>query len=500
MKNFILALDQGTTSSRAIVFDKNGLPVAAAQKEFDQIFPRPGWVEHNPDEIWSTQVNVAMEALTKAGLDSSEIAAIGITNQRETTIVWNRKTGTPVYNAIVWQDRRTAEFCDQLKIEGHGEKILEKTGLVIDAYFSATKVKWILDNVKDARDLAEKGLLAFGTVDSWLAWKLTRGQLHITDVSNASRTMLFNINTLKWDMDLLKLFDIPESVLPEVRSSSEVYGETAGHFSSAIRIAGIAGDQQSALFGQMCIEPGMVKNTYGTGCFMMMNIGKKPVRSKNMLLTTVAWQIGKETHYALEGSIFIAGAVVQWLRDGLGIIKESGDIERLASKVKDSEGVYFVPAFAGLGAPHWEQHARGTIVGITRGTTSSHIARAALDSIAYQTLEVLLAMQDDSGIFIRELRVDGGATVNNNLMQFQSDLLQAKVVRPKITETTALGAAYLAGLAAKYWNSLNDIKDQWQEDRTFQPQIKKEEINTMVRGWHRAVRTVKTWANDSGNI
>jgi len=500
MKDFILALDQGTTSSRAIVFDNNGLPVAVAKKEFAQIYPQPGWVEHNPGEIWSTQISVAMKAITKAGLDSTGIASIGITNQRETTVVWDRTTGSPVYNAIVWQDRRTADYCDRLKAEGHGDAIIEKTGLIIDAYFSATKVKWILDNVKDARKLAERGQLAFGTVDSWLVWNLTRGQLHITDVSNASRTMLFNINTLKWDTELLKLFDIPESILPEVRSSSEIFGETSGNFSSAIKVAGIAGDQQAALFGQMCIDPGMIKNTYGTGCFMMMNIGSKPIKSKSRLLTTIAWQIGKETHYALEGSIFIAGAVVQWLRDGLGIIRESADIEKLASKVKDSGGVYFVPAFAGLGAPHWNQHARGTIVGITRGTTSSHIARAALDSIAYQTLEVLLAMQEDSGIIIRELRVDGGATVNNNLMQFQSDLLQARVVRPKITETTALGAAYLAGLAVKYWNSLHDIKDQWQEDMTFHPHISAAEVNASTKGWHRAVSAAKAWASDSEYI
>jgi glycerol kinase len=500
MKEFILSLDQGTTSSRAIVFDNNGLPVAVAQKEFAQIYPQPGWVEHNPEEIWSTQAGVAMEVLKKAYLDSSDIAAIGITNQRETTIVWDKRTGRPVYNAIVWQDRRTAGYCDRLNAEGHGDIILEKTGLIIDAYFSATKVKWILDNVKDARKLAENGLLAFGTVDSWLVWNLTHGKLHITDVSNASRTMLFNINTLKWDEELLNLFEIPESILPEVKSSSEVFGETSGHFSSGIKIAGIAGDQQAALFGQMCTDPGMVKNTYGTGCFMMMNIGSKPIRSKNKLLTTIAWQIGKDTHYALEGSIFIAGAVVQWLRDGLGIIRNSADIENLASKVKNSEGVYFVPAFAGLGAPHWNQHARGTIVGITRGTTSSHIARAALDSIAYQTLEVLLAMQEDSGIIIRELRVDGGATVNNSLMQFQSDLLQARVVRPKITETTALGAAYLAGLAVKYWNNLHDIKDQWQEDRTFHPQISAPEVTESVRGWHRAVNAAKAWAADNKHL
>jgi len=497
MKEFILALDQGTTSSRAIVFDHNGLPVAVAQKEFTQYYPKPGWVEHDPEEIWSTQAGVALEAITKAGLESTNIAAIGITNQRETTVVWNRKTGKPVHNAIVWQDRRTAGFCDQLKSEGQSLKILKKTGLIIDAYFSATKVRWILDNVKGARKLAENGQLAFGTVDSWLVWNLTRGGLHITDVSNASRTMLFNIHSLKWDDELLKIFNIPSSMLPEVRSSSEVYGKTAGPFASDIPVAGIAGDQQAALFGQMCIDPGMVKNTYGTGCFMMMNIGNKPIESKSKLLTTVAWRIGKETQYALEGSIFIAGAVVQWLRDGLGIIKKSGDIEKLAAKVKDSEGVYFVPAFAGLGAPHWNQHARGTIVGITRGSTSAHIARAALDSIAYQTLEVLLAMQKDSGIDIRELRVDGGATVNNQLMQFQADLLQAKVVRPKITETTALGAAYLAGLAVNYWSDIKEVRKQWQMDRTFSPKIKAVDTHSLIKGWQRAVNASKAWADDS---
>ena len=497
MKEFILSLDQGTTSSRAIIFDHNGQPCAVAQKEFTQCYPSPGWVEHDPEEIWSTQAGVSLEAITKAGLESSNIAAIGITNQRETTIVWNRQTGKPVYNAIVWQDRRTSDFCDMLKDEGHSRMILEKTGLVIDAYFSATKVNWILDNVEGARRLADEGQLAFGTVDSWLVWKLTNGELHITDVSNASRTMLFNIHSLKWDEELLELFNIPANMLPEVRSSSEFYGKTAGRFVAGIPVAGIAGDQQAALFGQMCIEPGMVKNTYGTGCFMMMNIGKKPIESQSKLLTTVAWRIGNETQYALEGSIFIAGAVVQWLRDGLGIIKKSEDVEVLASRVNESEGVYFVPAFAGLGAPHWNQHARGTLVGLTRGSTSAHIARAALDSIAYQTLEVLLAMQKDSGIEISELRVDGGATVNNLLMQFQADLLQAKVVRPKITETTALGAAYMAGLAVNFWSSIKDLKQQWQMDRTFSPQIESSGIRSYIKGWHRAVNAAKTWADDS---
>jgi glycerol kinase len=495
MNKFILALDQGTTSSRAIIFDHSGLPVATAQKEFTQIYPKPGWVEHDPEEIWSSQAGVATEVLTKAGLKSTDIAGIGITNQRETTIVWNRITGKPVYNAIVWQDRRTAEYCDRLKNEGKAKTIQEKTGLIIDAYFSATKVRWILENVEDARHLAEKGQLAFGTVDSWLIWNLTHGKLHVTDVSNASRTMLYNINNLKWDKDLLDIFGIPENMLPEVRSSSEIYGHTIGQFSSEIPVAGIAGDQQAALFGQMCIMPGMVKNTYGTGCFMMMNIGSKPIESKSKLLTTIAWKIGNETCYALEGSIFIAGAVVQWLRDGLGIIAKSGDVEKLAAKVKDSEGVYFVPAFAGLGAPYWNQHARGTIVGITRGSTSAHIARAALDSIAYQTLEVLKAMERDSGIKIRELRVDGGATVNNNLMQFQSDLLQASVIRPKITETTALGAAYLAGIAVKYWNGVDDIKKQWQIDKTFVPLIPVEETVSLIKGWNRAVKAAEAWAS-----
>ncbi len=497
MEKFILALDQGTTSSRAIIFDRNGLPLVTAQKEFTQYYPKPGWVEHDPQEIWSTQAGVAVEALTMARLDSANIAAIGITNQRETTIVWNRKTGKPVHNAIVWQDRRTADYCDQLKKEGHSRTILEKTGLIIDAYFSATKIRWILDNVKGARKLAEDGQLAFGTVDSWLIWNLTKGKLHITDVTNASRTMLFNIHNLEWDEDLLDIFNIPSGMLPDVKSSSEIYGNTEGQFSTAIPVAGIAGDQQAALFGQMCIEPGMVKNTYGTGCFMVMNIGNKPIESKSRLLTTIAWKIGNDTQYALEGSIFIAGAVVQWLRDSLGIIAQSGDVEKLASKVKDSEGVYFVPAFAGLGAPHWNQHARGTLVGITRGSTSAHIARAALDSIAYQTLEVLQAMQKDSGINIRELRVDGGATVNNQLMQFQSDLLQTKVVRPKITETTALGAAYLAGLAVGYWSGIKEVKQQWQVDRTFSPQLKAEETSSLIKGWHRAVKAAKAWADDS---
>jgi glycerol kinase len=497
MKKFILALDQGTTSSRAIVFDHNGKPAATAQKEFTQHYPKPGWVEHNADEIWSSQLGVANEAIAAAGLKSTDIAAIGITNQRETTIVWDRKTGKPVHNAIVWQDRRTADFCDNLKKEIFATKIPEKTGLIIDAYFSATKIRWILDNVSNAREKAQKGDLAFGTVDSWLIWNLTRGKVHVTDVTNASRTMLYNIHTLQWDEELLKIFDIPASILPEVKSSSEPYGNTDGCFSSSIPVAGIAGDQQAALFGQMCVEPGMVKNTYGTGCFMVMNIGTRPIESKSKLLTTIAWKVGNKTEYALEGSIFIAGAVVQWLRDSLGIIKNSSDVEKLAAKVKSSEGVYFVPAFAGLGAPYWNQHARGTITGLTRGSTAAHIARAALDSIAYQTLEVLQAMKNDSGINIRELRVDGGATVNNNLMQFQADLLQANVVRPKITETTALGAAYLAGLAVNYWSDLKEIREQWQVDRVFKPSIPGYETLSLVKGWKQAINAAISWSEET---
>lgn len=497
MKKYILAFDQGTTSSRAIVFDRHGHPVSTSQKEFTQHYPKPGWVEHDPEEIWSTQAGVAVEAITKAGLEMTNIAAVGITNQRETTVLWNKKTGRPVYNAIVWQDRRTADYCNELKKEGLGQQILEKTGLVIDSYFSATKIRWILDHIKGARELAQKGQLAFGTIDSWLVWNLTRGKLHITDVSNASRTMLFNIHTLQWDDELLRIFDIPANILPEIRSSSEVYGYTAGHLAPGITISGLAGDQQAALFGQLCIEPGMVKNTYGTGCFMMMNIGKEPIVSKNNLLTTVAWKIGNETTYALEGSIFIAGAVVQWLRDGLGIIRKSVDVERLAAKVTDSDGVYFVPAFAGMGAPHWNQYARGIIVGMTRGSTAAHIARAALDSIAYQTYDVLQAMQNDSAIEISELRVDGGASVNNKLMQFQSDLLQTLVVRPHYTETTALGAAYFAGLAIGYWENLEEIKQNWHTGRIFSPELNPEKTTSLIKGWQRAIKTSHAWTEDS---
>jgi glycerol kinase len=490
MNQYILALDQGTTSSRAIIFDKQGAVIAVAQKEFTQYFPQPGWVEHDANEIWSTQLGVAVEAISKAGLTVENIAAIGITNQRETTVVWERATGKPIYNAIVWQDRRTASFCDELKRKQLDGIIKQKTGLVIDAYFSATKIKWILDNVAGARAKADKGQLCFGTIDTWLLWNLTKGQIHATDVSNASRTMLCNINTLQWDGELEKIFNIPGNMLPQIRSSSEVYGHTQNILSAKnIPIAGIAGDQQSALFGQMCTQPGMVKNTYGTGCFMLMNTGEKPVISNNNLLTTVAWKVNGITQYALEGSVFIAGAVVQWLRDGLGIIQKSSDVEALAAKVNSNEGVYVVPAFTGLGAPHWNQDARGTIVGLTRGSNASHIARAALESIAYQTMDVLKAMEADSGILIKELRVDGGATANDLLMQFQSDILNTKVLRPKITETTALGAAYLAGLAVGYWKSIEEIQQQWQIDKTFEPVMSESQRNELTSGWQRAVNT-----------
>ena len=497
MSQFILAFDQGTTSSRAIVFNKEGAIVASAQKEFTQIFPQAGWVEHDPNEIWSTQLGVAAEAVTKAGLTVRDIAAIGITNQRETAIVWDRKTGQPIYNAIVWQDRRTASFCDELKAAGQHTTIQQKTGLVIDAYFSATKIKWILDNVSGAREKAKKGELCFGIVDSWLLWKLTDGQVHATDVTNASRTMLFNIHTLSWDEDLLQLMTVPESILPQVKSSSEIYGYTQ-HILTAhsLPIAGIAGDQQAALFGQMCMKPGMVKNTYGTGCFMLMNTGEKPVTSKNNLLTTIAWQVGGKTIYALEGSVFIAGAVVQWLRDGLQIIRSSSEVETLAGQASSNEGVYMVPAFAGLGAPYWNQDARGMLVGITRGTTAAHIARACIESIAFQTMDLLNAMQADAGITIPELRVDGGATVNEKLMQFQSDLLNLPVIKPKITETTALGAAYLAGLAVGYWSDVDEIQEQWQKDKTYESGIDDEQRKQLSKDWHRAIHAAQVWAND----
>ena len=496
MEKYVLALDQGTTSSRAIVFDRKGSPLAVAQKEFTQIYPQPGWVEHDPMEIWSSQMEVITSVLTKNNLLLTRIAAVGITNQRETTIVWDRTTGRPIYNAIVWQDRRTAAYCDQLKTEGHAAIIQEKTGLLIDAYFSATKVKWILDHVDGAREKALRGKLAFGTVDSWLAWQLTNGKLHITDVSNASRTMLFNIHTLEWDKDLLDLFDIPESMLPQVKESSNVYGEASIPQLVGVTISGMAGDQQAALFGQMCIREGMVKNTYGTGCFMMMNTGESPVQSNNNLLTTIGWRINRKTVYALEGSIFIAGAVVQWLRDEMGVIRSSSEVEALCNQVTDSGGVYFVPAFAGLGAPYWDQHARGSIFGITRGTTAAHIARAAVNSIALQTLDVLRAMQADAKIKIAELRVDGGAVVNNMLMQYQADITGVDVARPKVTETTALGAAYLAGLAVGYWKNVSEIEKQWQIDRTFSPKMPLQTIENIIAEWHRAIRAVQTWSNE----
>jgi glycerol kinase len=498
---YILALDQGTTSSRSMLFDQQGNIISVAQKEFKQIFPQPGWVEHDANEIWSTQIGTMAEAVAKANITMAQVAGIGITNQRETTVVWERSTGKPVYHAIVWQDRRTAAYCDELKAANHAKSIQEKTGLIIDAYFSATKLKWILDNVDGARKKAENGELAFGTIDTWLAWKLSAAQLHITDVSNASRTMLLNIHTGEWDEDLLKLFNIPKSLLPQVKPSSEIYGVTGNILpdlslpagKSGIPIAGIAGDQQAALFGQMCTQPGMVKNTYGTGCFMLMNTGEKAITSKNNLLTTIAWKINNKMEYALEGSVFIAGAVVQWLRDEMKIIRSSNEIEALANQVKDTGGVYLVPAFAGLGAPHWNQYARGTIFGLTRGSNNAHIARAALDSIAYQTVDVLKAMEADSGIHIKELRVDGGATVNKQLMQFQSDILNCKVVRPTITETTALGAAYLAGLAVGYWKNTEDIQQQWQVDKSFSPNMNDEKREELLGGWQRAVRASIAW-------
>ena len=490
MSDYILSIDQGTTSSRAILFNREGSIIAVSQKEFEQIYPKPGWVEHDPLEIWSSQVSVVTEAIAKAGLNSIDIHAIGITNQRETTIVWDKETGLPLYNAIVWQDRRTSDYCDSIRKE-HGDMIRQKTGLIIDSYFSATKVRWILENVPGARLKAMQGKLLFGTVDSWLIWKLSGGTTHVTDVSNASRTMLFDINTLKWDQTLLELFDIPMNMLPEVKSSSEVFGHTAGNIlATKIPIAGIAGDQQAALFGQMCTKVGMVKNTYGTGCFMLMNIGKKPVMSANNLLTTIAWKINGEVTYALEGGIFIGGAVVQWLRDELGLIKSSAEVEVLAATVKDNGGVYVVPAFAGLGAPHWDQHARGTITGITRGTNSGHFARAALESIAYQTMDVLKSMSADAGTPITELRVDGGASANTILMQFQADMMKCKVIRPQITEVTALGAAYLAGLATGFWSDVNEISAQWKVDRNFEP-AELENYDELINGWERAIKAAK---------
>ncbi len=496
-EKLILALDQGTTSSRAILFNHSGEIEYVSQKDFRQIFPTPGWVEHDPNEIWSSQISVAAEVIAKAGISGLEVAAIGITNQRETTIVWDKETGEPIYNAIVWQDRRTSKYCDELKDQGHAETIKEKTGLVLDAYFSATKLKWILDNVEGARQKAEEGKLCFGTVDTWLVWKLTRGKMFITDVSNASRTMLLNIHTLEWDNDLLELFDIPKNILPEVKQSSEIYGETATTlFSTKIPIAGIAGDQQAALFGQMCTTPGMVKNTYGTGCFLLMNTGTEAVSSKNNLLTTVAWKINGEVNYALEGSVFVGGAAIQWLRDGLKLIRSSEEVNKLAASVPDNGGVYFVPALTGLGAPYWDQYARGTIVGITRGTTDAHIARATLEGIAFQVYEIVKAMEADSGRASLELRVDGGASASDLLMQIQSDLFGFKTTRPKTLETTALGAAYLAGLAVGYWKSIDEIQEQWIVDKDFHPQLNREQVDKMTHFWKKAVKSAQSWIED----
>ena len=493
MEKYILALDQGTSSSRAIVFDKYGQTKAVSQKEFTQIFPKPGWVEHNPMEIWSSQASVIAEAITSIDINGLNIAAIGITNQRETTIVWDAETGEPVYNAIVWQDRRTSEFCDCLKRDGRTDLIRSKTGLIIDAYFSATKILWILENVPGARKRADEGKLRFGTVDTWLIWMLTRGEVHVTDVTNASRTMLFNIHTLEWDKELLTLFGIPESMMPEVKSSSEVYGYTKTTlFAHEVPIAGIAGDQQAALFGQMCTEPGSVKNTYGTGCFMLMNSGERPIMSSNNLLTTIAWKIGDTVNYALEGSIFVAGSVVQWLRDGLGIIRSSAEVEALAASVPDNGGVYFVPALTGLGAPHWDQYAKGSIYGLSRGSTAAHIARAALEGIAFQTMDIVNAMQRDAGVTLKELKVDGGASRNNLLMQFQADILGTSVIRPIVTETTALGAAYLAGLAVGYWESIDHIKSQWGVEMEFKPEASQETVAELKAGWADAISRTLT--------
>lgn len=490
-RKYILALDQGTTSSRALVFDHDGSVKSTAQREFQQIFPKAGWVEHDPHQIWASQASVIAEAISAIDINGLDLAGIGITNQRETTIVWDKRTEEPIYNAIVWQDRRTSEYCDRLREEGKVDMIRDKTGLILDAYFSATKIKWILDNVQGARKRAEEGNLLFGTVDSWLIWRLTRGEKHVTDVTNASRTMLFNIHTLEWDDELLKLFDIPKSMMPEVKSSSEIYGYTTTTlFAHKIPICGMAGDQQAALFGQMCIEPGSVKNTYGTGCFLLMNSGEKPIMSENQLLTTIAWKIGDKVTYALEGSVFVAGSVVQWLRDNLKCISSSEDVEALAASVADTDGVYFVPTLTGLGAPYWDQYAKGSISGLTRGSTLAHIARAALEGIAYQTYDIVKAMEKDAGLPLANLKVDGGASRNNLLMQFQSDILGCEVLRPRITETTALGAAYLAGLAVGYWESIGEIQSQWQVERVFTPMGDTAKVAKQLEGWHKAVEAV----------
>ncbi len=494
MPKYVLALDQGTTSSRAILFDRAGAACALAQKEFRQHFPQPGWVEHDANEIWQTQLEVARQALASAGTTAAEVAAIGITNQRETTVVWDRRTGAPIHRAIVWQDRRTTHLCDALKSSGHDQSIRDKTGLVLDAYFSATKLNWLLDNVEGAREKVLAGDLVFGTIDCWLIWNLTGGASHVTDISNASRTMLFNIHTCEWDEELLSLLDIPRSVLPEVQGNSGIFGETdPALLNGAIPVAGVAGDQQAALFGQMCTDPGTLKNTYGTGCFMMLNTGSEPKPSANNLLTTIAWKIGDQVSYALEGSVFIGGAVVQWLRDGLGLIKSSSDVETLANSVEDNGGVYLVPAFAGLGAPHWDPLARGTMVGLTRGSTAGHVARAALESIAFQSADVMQAMRADAGIEIAELRVDGGATANDTLMQFQADVLGLPIIRPHVTETTALGAAYLAGLAVGFWPDVATLRRQWQTERVFKPKMQADRVQALKHNWQRALDRSRSW-------
>ncbi len=488
MKNYILTLDQGTTSSRAIIYNRNAEICTIAQKEFKQIFPKNGWVEHSPKEIWKTQITVVTEALADLGIHDDEIATIGITNQRETTIIWDKKTGKAIYNAIVWQDRRTSDYCNELVKQGYSDKIKQKTGLEVDSYFSATKIKWILDNVKDARKKAENGELAFGTVDSWLIWNLTRKQQHLTDITNASRTMLFNINTLKWDTELLELFGIPKQMLPEVKLNSDNYGTTSlAFFGTKIPISGVAGDQQSAMFGQMCINKGMLKNTYGTGCFLMLNTGNKPVFSEHRLLTTIAWKINNEITYALEGSVFIGGAVVQWLRDGLEIIRKSNTVEALAKRESDNGGVYFLPAFTGLGAPYWKSDVTGTITGITRGTTKAHIARAALESIAFQTNDVLQAMQKDAKLNIKKLRVDGGAAINNLLMQFQSDITNIEIDRPAILESTSLGVAYFAGLKIGFWENIDEISTKWKVEKEFSPKMETEKRTELLKNWKKLI-------------
>lgn len=495
-EQYILSLDQGTTSSRAMIFNHAGQIVAKAQKAFAQHFPEPGLVEHDAKEIWSTQVSVLAEALAQSGIAADQIAALGITNQRETTIVWDRASGEPVHRAIVWQDRRTAKYCDSIRA-AHGDTIRAKTGLVLDAYFSATKVKWILDHVPGARARAEKGELCFGTVDTWLVWNLTEGRTFVTDPGNASRTMLFNIHTLQWDEDLLALFDIPRAMLPEVKSSSEIYGHTAPRFTNRpIAIAGIAGDQQAALFGQLCLDKGMLKNTYGTGCFLLMNTGDKPVDSQHNLLATVAWKIGGKTTYALEGGVFVGGAAIQWLRDGARLIREADEINTLAASVADNGGVYFVPALSGMGAPYWDQYARGSFFGITRGTSNGHLARAVLEGIAFQVYDIVKAMEADAGQATAQLRVDGGASQSDYLMQVQSDLFAFDIVRPRITETTALGAAYLAGLAVGFWQSTDELRAQWQADKVFSPQLPPERVQKMLHYWHKAVKAAQHWIDD----